>query len=278
MENSHKKAKNDSLTTIESPYKVLSLIYDKFMEGIDFHLWAEFIKFNLEKFYGLSPKTILELACGTGEMLKALIDTFPHSSIDGLDSSESMLEVAKRKLDSRVGIIRGRMENIKGIPSSRYEAVVLVNSSISYLTSMGEVLHLFKEIHRILVKGGVFYFDMASEEHINKVFKGSVFIEEGKINPDLSEKIMGENYSRFYCVWTNEYDEVSKTVVAIYDIFLEKDSKWDRFQEVHPQRLFEAGKLKRGLKEAGFKNIKILKNYGRKEENFRGFNFFAQKI
>jgi trans-aconitate methyltransferase len=41
---------------------------------------------------------VLDLGCGTGELLKILEDLFPSSELTGIDLTEEMLAIAKQKL------------------------------------------------------------------------------------------------------------------------------------------------------------------------------------
>ncbi len=51
-----------------------------------------------------SPKTILEIGCGTGYNLKKLSKRFPDSKILGMDVSKDMLQIAEKKLGSNPNI------------------------------------------------------------------------------------------------------------------------------------------------------------------------------
>jgi len=56
------------------------------------------------------PKRILEVGCGTGKNLVNLCRLFPQAEVTGVDLSETMLAVARRKtapLGSRVRLIHG---------------------------------------------------------------------------------------------------------------------------------------------------------------------------
>lgn len=46
------------------------------------------------------PARILEVGCGTGKNLVTLAQTFPQASLTGLDISESMLKIARKRLDA----------------------------------------------------------------------------------------------------------------------------------------------------------------------------------
>jgi S-adenosylmethionine-diacylgycerolhomoserine-N-methlytransferase len=57
-----------------------------------------------------APKRILEVGCGTGRNLAALARRFPDAQITGVDLSEAMLAIARRKtvkFGSRVTLVQG---------------------------------------------------------------------------------------------------------------------------------------------------------------------------
>lgn len=52
----------------------------------------------LEKMHGATFSNILDVGCGTGEMLKRIAENFPDARLTGLDLSPKMLETAGEKL------------------------------------------------------------------------------------------------------------------------------------------------------------------------------------
>ncbi len=61
---------------------------------------------------GFKPGHILDIATGTGDVALRLHEIYPEARITGLDLSEGMLAVARRKLDGRPGA--GLVEFIAG--------------------------------------------------------------------------------------------------------------------------------------------------------------------
>ncbi len=58
---------------------------------------------------GPAPRRVLEVGCGTGRNLAALARRLPEAELTGLDLSDEMLDVARRKLagfDERVRLVR----------------------------------------------------------------------------------------------------------------------------------------------------------------------------
>lgn len=80
-----------------------------------------------------APKRILEVGCGTGRNLVALARRFPHAQLTGVDLSDSMLAVARRKTaayGSRVNL-RQRAYDAPLDPTGSFDLVLC-----SYALSM----------------------------------------------------------------------------------------------------------------------------------------------
>ena len=64
----------------------------------------------LEKLSHIPFQSALDLGCGTGEMLKLILQKDPHKELCGIDLSEEMLAVAKSKLPEQVKLLLGDSE------------------------------------------------------------------------------------------------------------------------------------------------------------------------
>ena len=65
----------------------------------------------LEKLSHIPFQSALDLGCGTGEMLKLILQEDTHKELCGIDLSEKMLAVAKSKLPEQVKLILGDSES-----------------------------------------------------------------------------------------------------------------------------------------------------------------------
>lgn len=81
-------------TAIERYYQLHSRIYDATRWSFLFGRTAILDDIDAAG----APGRILEVGCGTGKNLVALAHRFPLASITGVDLSETMLEVARRKM------------------------------------------------------------------------------------------------------------------------------------------------------------------------------------
>ena len=99
-------------------------------------------------------KSVLELGCGTGSMLKLLSKSY---RVTGLDLSSSMLSVARQKVPKalllRQDITRFQMHE-------RYDVIICVFDTMNHITSFTDWKRIFKRARAHLNPGGLFLFDV----------------------------------------------------------------------------------------------------------------------
>lgn len=78
---------------------------------------------------GRRPRSLLDVACGTGRHLVAFRRTIPR--VEGVDRSAAMLRIARRRLGPRVPLTRADMRRFR-LPR-RFDVVVCLFSGIGYL-------------------------------------------------------------------------------------------------------------------------------------------------
>jgi SAM-dependent methyltransferase len=104
--------------------------------------------------------TVLELACGTGSVLKQLDSDY---EVTGVDLSERMLEVAARKLP-HARLIRADMTRVA--LDERFDVVLCVYDSINHLLKFAQWEAVFDRAHAHLEDGGLFIFDVNTERRL----------------------------------------------------------------------------------------------------------------
>ena len=77
-------------------YNDFAYIYDALTDDVDYDQFMQFIK-KIFKLNNLNPELVLELACGTGNFTKRLVDE--GYDVIALDNSEQMLDVAREKCE-----------------------------------------------------------------------------------------------------------------------------------------------------------------------------------
>lgn len=95
--------------------------------------------------------TLLDLGCGTGELLRLLLQADPGREVCGIDLSEKMLAVARAKLPEEVPLLQADSEAIP-FPDGTFD-VVCCNDSFHHYPAPQTVL---REVWRVLKPGGTF--------------------------------------------------------------------------------------------------------------------------
>ncbi len=104
-------------------------------------------------------KNLLELACGTGSVLKHFSK---HYQVHGLDLSKQMLSIAKQKVPqaklSRQNMVTFRLRET-------FDVICCVFDSINHVSSFSHWEALFGNIHHHLSTGGVLVFDINTQKN-----------------------------------------------------------------------------------------------------------------
>jgi cyclopropane fatty-acyl-phospholipid synthase-like methyltransferase len=104
--------------------------------------------------------TVLELACGTGSVLKQLDSDY---EVTGVDLSAKMLEIAARKVP-HARLIHADMTRVA--LKERFDVVLCVYDSINHLLKFAQWEAVFDRAHAHLHDGGLFLFDVNTERRL----------------------------------------------------------------------------------------------------------------
>ncbi|MDR0639636.1 MAG: methyltransferase domain-containing protein [Spirochaetaceae bacterium] len=96
-----------------------------------------------------NPKNIIDIGCGPGNSTQILAKRWPESVVVGLDSSENMIEKARRDYPNRIWI-QGDAENITG---DKTYSLVFSNAALQWMDNHEA---LIPKLWGIVEDGGVF--------------------------------------------------------------------------------------------------------------------------
>lgn len=100
---------------------------------------------------GIPPERLLDVACGTGALLQRLHEKLPQTKLVGVDRSQAMLKVARRKLlSSDVVLDRQDLKDGLSYADQSYDAVTCINA----LYALPDPEKVLAEMYRVLVPGG----------------------------------------------------------------------------------------------------------------------------
>jgi ubiquinone/menaquinone biosynthesis C-methylase UbiE len=123
----------------------------------------EDIQFYVSLARTLKPKSVLELACGTGRITIPLAEEGARSgySIVGLDTEPAMLRQAAQKVQRLPAAVRKRISLVKGDMrtwgrSQPFDLIVIPCSSISHVLELQDQLAIWDRARKNLSPGGRF--------------------------------------------------------------------------------------------------------------------------
>ena len=220
-------------------YHNLAVSYDRLTNDVDYSATVDFY-YEILKREGLSPRTAVDLACGTGSVTVLLAER--GLQVTGVDLSEEMLTVAQQKAWELENMPRFVCQPLQALHLPRgVDLAVCALDSLDYVTDPNDCAEAIRRVYKVLNPGGIFIFDVNTPEKL-RAMDGQVFLDE---DDDV------------YCVWRGEFDE--KTNICSYgmDLFQRTGDMWERSFEEHKEYAYSAEQLKQYLKAAGFTHIAV---------------------
>ncbi len=156
----------------------------------------------------LNSKNILDLGCGEGYVTRLIANALPKSEIHGIDISDKMLSIAKRKEEkNQQGIIyhHGNMIDLSRFEDATFDTLSAALST-HYIPLKHEV-NFYKEASRVLKQGGYFIIGAISLEALWNINTGSMkgYKEnEGKLFKNKIERISGKKQEVWHIHKTTE--------------------------------------------------------------------------
>jgi ubiquinone/menaquinone biosynthesis C-methylase UbiE len=150
------------------PYSQLARIYDKVMSHVNYKMWTSYVK-NLFQFADHPVKSLVDLSCGTGKHLTFFAKS--KIALAGSDKSLAMLQTAKRKPALKsLPLFTGDVSHI-ALKSELFDAAIMLYDSINYILQDDQMEKMFDEVSRILKPGGLFIFDVVTEQGLKHCFE-----------------------------------------------------------------------------------------------------------
>ena len=180
----------------------------------------------------------LDVACGTGSLIKELTRIIPGIRAFGIDRSAQMVAVAKSK---GVDADCADMSELPG--SNLYDLITCTFDSLNYLPDTESLSATFRSIATHLKHQGLFVFDMITPYQVNERA------------PTFAAK-----YSRLDgadIVWLNDHQpDIWLTTIIIYR---REGELYRRFAERHVSRAFSRETIEEQLETA---NLEVVHLYG----------------
>ena len=243
-------------------YGEFARVYDDLMLDFNYEEWALYIE-EIFKKYKKRPKSILEMACGTGNLTEHLAKA--RYDLTAFDLSEDMLAQAYDKLRPYKNVHLMKQDMLSFNFNKGFDAVIAVCDSINYITEKADLERVFKNVYNHLEDDGIFIFDINSYYKLREIIGNNTFVEDRE---DV-----------FY-VWENFYDEDKDLCEFYLTFFFRKEGLiYERFDEKHIEKAYRRVEVIELLKKAGFNHIDSYDAFGFDQvgDKTERINFVARK-
>jgi len=161
--------------------------------------------------YGFVPDSILDIACGTGNLISALHSMGKH--VVGCDISPQMITIAQKNNPN----IEFHVVDMTQIDLNRkFDLAVCAFDSINYLLTENDVSKLFSVVHTHLVDSGFFLFDV-NTPHIFRDQHDTVIQKESGGVKFTQTATYDEQNTLAYTVFDFSAGETERHVQKAYD-------------------------------------------------------------
>ena len=111
---------------------------------------------------GITVRTALDLACGTGVLCRILKKAGIESR--GMDFSSGMIDIARQESPD---IPYDVADMILYRPEMQFDLVTCTGDALNHIPDLSDVEKIFANIHAYLAPGGYFVFDLLDEREIS---------------------------------------------------------------------------------------------------------------
>jgi SAM-dependent methyltransferase len=220
-----------------TPFTEFAAHYDDFMlKCVDYDNWVKYIG-KIFKTFRVKPKTILDLACGTG--IPTLLFAKKGFRMIGIDFSQAMLDVLQKKING-YDITTHRADIRDFTIPTPIDATICLYDSINYLLTDDDLKRCFQCVRTALKKTGLFVFDMNTGYGLSTFWGNRETIRET---------------GNIHSIWQNTFDE--KTEISTLRLTCYAKNENRSFEEVHQERGYQLPYLQTLLQDSGFSEVKF---------------------
>jgi predicted TPR repeat methyltransferase len=216
-------------------YSRLAGVYDEIVVDPCHGRWAAF----LDELWEGGVHTVLDLCCGTG-LLAAELAGLGYR-VTGVDSSESMLELARRRVGTDASLVRAALPSLP--VDGPFDAAVSTFDGFNYLTA-DELRQTVGAVAGRLRPGGWLVFDLHTDAMMAFTIENSVVAGESAGNSFLIESAV---------------DAAARTCDTTIEVVPPREG--EPFSERHRQYFHADSDVGAMLENAGFTLIAVCDEY-----------------
>ncbi|MGN0171900.1 MAG: class I SAM-dependent DNA methyltransferase [Acutalibacteraceae bacterium] len=213
-------------------YRELAQMYDRLMET-DYEALADHL-LSLFARHASVPRTLLDLACGSGRLTAALAAR--GKDMIGVDRSPDMLSYAQQQTGGQALLLCQDMCALD--LRDTVDGAVCTMDSLNHLTKTAEIAAVLDRLRLFIAPGGLFIFDVNTPYKHRAVLGDNTFVFE---QPDLM------------AVWQNRFLARTCEVQMTLDFFCaQADGTYVRTGDCVRERAYTLATWRRLLKAAQF--------------------------
>ncbi|MDQ0269525.1 class I SAM-dependent DNA methyltransferase [Cytobacillus purgationiresistens] len=228
-------------------YQQFAYLYDQLMIDAPYDEWVRLLETKAKEYGMTSDKTLLDLACGTGELSVRLAQG--GFDVVGADLSEDMLSVAQAKAAKNhvaIQFFQQNMAELEGL--GQFDIIGIFCDSLNYLETEDEVIQTFKGVFGHLKDEGLFIFDVHSLYKMSNIFMNQTYA----LNED--------EISYIWQSFAGEYEHSVEHELSFF-VLDESSGRYDRYDELHVQRTYAPEIYQAWLSECGFEVLEICADF-----------------
>ena len=217
-------------------YRALGAFYDRLMPQTDYEARADYLLALFARF-GACPHSVLDLACGTGEMTKILAKR--GFDMTGVDASADMLMEARDKASGFTPEALLLQQDMRALDlRDTVDGAICLQDSLSHLLKTAEIEAVFARLRLFVAPGGLVLFDVNTPYKHREILGNNDFILEA---------------DGLVCNWQNLYSEKTGIVDMQLDFFEEQpDGRYARSTDRVRERAYALKTWKKMLENSGF--------------------------
>ena len=219
-------------------YTATAALYDDF-RGESPNMWAAYLDELFEKYAEKKPKTLLDLACGTGTVTAALCRL--GYDVTGVDISEEMLALAQKRAPGAL-LLHQDMRSLDLYGSCG--GAVCCLDSVNYLPTEDDFKRMLSRLHIFLEPGALFIFDVNTKRRFETKYGKNDFILESKNG---------------LIAWSCDYRPRLKRCDFYLSCFIpDGDGKYIRRDEEQTEYVYTDEQIRRLADETGYETLAAL--------------------